>query len=436
MAKRSLTQLEVSDKRVLVRVDFNVPIEQGIEAIAGYDQRLRATLPTIQYLIARGCRTILCSHLGRPRGKVDETLRLGPVGNRLAVLLDHRVRSLPEITGPGVEAAIGAMAPGDVVLLENLRFEAGEEANDPSFARALAGLADCFVMDAFAVAHRAHASTVGVTEFLPSAMGFLVEREVTSMGQALESPEKPLAALMGGAKVSDKILLLENILDKLDHLFIGGGMCVTFLKAQGHSVGASQVEEDRLEFAREMLDAARPARHRGPPAGRGCGSERVRRRPAGGAGGGGRRGAGGRIHNGHRALGRWRVCERPEGVPHRDMERADGGIRDAEIQRGHPHRGRGHRQYAGGDQRGGRRVDGGDGGGTGADGRYDPRFDRRGGVAGVPGGHRVAGHRGAAGRGLKHTRAAAAPTSGEFAGTPAISLERGVSEERRAEEIP
>ena len=257
MAKRSLTQLDVSGKRVLVRVDFNVPIEQGIEAIAGYDQRLRATLPTIQYLIERGCRTILCSHLGRPRGKVDETLRLGPVGDRLAVLLDHPVRSLPEITGPGVEAAIGAMAPGDVVLLENLRFEAGEEANDPSFARALAELADCFVMDAFAVAHRAHASTVGVTEFLPSAMGFLVEREVTSMGRALESPEKPLAALMGGAKVSDKILLLENILDKLDHLFIGGGMCVTFLRAQGHSVGASQVEEDRLEFAREMLDAAR-----------------------------------------------------------------------------------------------------------------------------------------------------------------------------------
>ena len=155
-----------------------------------------------------------------------------------------------------MEAAIAAMAPGDVVLLENLRFDAGEEANDPGFSRALASLADYFVMDAFAVAHRAHASTVGVTEYLPSAMGFLVEREVSSMGSALESPEKPLAALMGGSKVSDKILLLENILDKLDHLFIGGGMCVTFLKAQGHNVGASQVEEDRLEFAREMLDAA------------------------------------------------------------------------------------------------------------------------------------------------------------------------------------
>ena len=400
MAKRSLTQLDVSGKRVLVRVDFNVPIEQGIEAIAGYDQRLRATLPTIQYLIERGCRTILCSHLGRPRGKVDETLRLGPVGDRLAVLLDHRVRSLPEITGPGVEAAIGAMAPGDVVLLENLRFEAGEEANDPSFARALAGLADCFVMDAFAVAHRAHASTVGVTEFLPSAMGFLVEREVTSMGRALESPEKPLAALMGGAKVSDKILLLENILDKLDHLFIGGGMCVTFLRAQGHSVGASQVEEDRLEFAREMLDAARQRGIKVHLPGEVVVASEFAADPPEVLVSGGGRGAGGRLHNGHSALGRWRVCECLEGVSHGDMERADGGVRDAEIQRGHPHRGRGHRQYAGGDQRGGRRVDGGDGGGTGADGRYDPRFDRRGGVAGVPGGHRVAGHRGAAGGGL------------------------------------
>ncbi len=256
MVKRSLSQLDVSGSRVLVRVDFNVPIEQGIQAIAGYDQRLRATLPTIQYLIERGCRTILCSHLGRPGGKVDDSLRLGPVGDRLAVLLDRPVKSLPDISGSAVDAAIAAMAPGEVVLLENLRFDEGEEANEPAFAQSLAALADYFVMDAFAVAHRAHASTVGVTEFLPSAMGFLVEKEVISMGRALESPEKPLAALMGGAKVSDKILLLENMLDKLDHLFIGGGMCVTFLKAQGHSVGASRVEEDRLQFAREMLDAA------------------------------------------------------------------------------------------------------------------------------------------------------------------------------------
>ena len=256
MVKRSLSQLDVAGKRVLVRVDFNVPIEQGIKAIAGYDQRLRATLPTIRHLIDQGCRTILCSHLGRPRGKVDEAFRLAPIGDRLAFLLDHPVKSLPEVTGSNVEAAVGAMSAGDVVLLENLRFEAGEEANDPASAQSLASLADYFVMDAFAVAHRAHASTVGVTEYLPSAMGFLVEKEIISMGRALESPEKPLAALMGGAKVSDKILILENMMDKLDHLFIGGGMCVTFLKAQGHAVGASQVEEDRLPFAREMLDAA------------------------------------------------------------------------------------------------------------------------------------------------------------------------------------
>ena len=256
MAKRSLSQLDINGSRVLVRVDFNVPIEQGIEAIAGYDQRLRATLPTIRHLIDRGCRTILCSHLGRPGGKVDDALRLKPVGDRLAFLLGHPVKSLTEVTGPEVEDAVAAMELGEVVLLENLRFDAGEEANDPDFAKSLAALADYFVMDAFAVAHRAHASTVGVTEYVPSAMGFLVEKEVNSMSRALESPEKPLAALMGGAKVSDKILLLENILDKLDHLFIGGGMCVTFLKAQGHGVGASLVEEDRLAFAREMLEAA------------------------------------------------------------------------------------------------------------------------------------------------------------------------------------
>ena len=259
MVKRSLSQLDVAGKRVLVRVDFNVPIEQGIEAIASYDQRLRATLPTIQHLIAQGSRAILCSHLGRPNGQVAEPLRLAPVGERLAALLGHPVRCLTEVTGPTVEQAVDAMTPGDVVLLENLRFDAGEEKNDPAFAQSLAGLADCFVMDAFAVAHRAHASTVGVTEYLPSAMGLLVEKEVSAMGQALESPEKPLAALMGGAKVSDKILILENLLDKLDHLFIGGGMCVTFLKAQGRETGASPVEEDRLDFAREVMGRAERA---------------------------------------------------------------------------------------------------------------------------------------------------------------------------------
>ena len=256
MTKRGLTGLDVAGKRVLVRVDFNIPIEQGIEAIASYDQRLRATLPTIHYLLERDCRVILCSHLGRPGGKVTEELRLAPVGDRLGFLLDRPVNSLDDCVGPGVATAVADMAPGDVVLLENLRFHPGEEKDDPGFSRDLAAIADCFVMDAFAVAHRAHASTVGLPKLLPSAMGLLVQREVESMGRALESPERPLAALLGGAKVSDKILVLENLLDKLDHIFIGGGMCVTFLKALGANTGASSVETDRLDFAKELMERA------------------------------------------------------------------------------------------------------------------------------------------------------------------------------------
>ena len=256
MAKRTLSDLAVDNKRVLVRVDFNIPIEQGVEVIASYDQRLRATLPTIHYLLERDCRVILCSHLGRPGGQVAEPLRLAPVGDRLAALLGHPVANLPDCVGPEVAARVNAMGAGEIVLLENLRFHPGEEQNDPDFAQALAALADCFVMDAFAVTHRAHASTAGITSLLPSAMGLLVQREVEAMGKALESPASPLAALMGGAKVSDKILVLENLLDKLDCLFIGGGMAVTFLNAQGYATGASPIEADRLDFAREVLERA------------------------------------------------------------------------------------------------------------------------------------------------------------------------------------
>ena len=256
MTKRTLSQLDVAGKTVLVRVDFNVPIEQGVEAIANYDQRLRATLPTIEYLLKHRCKVALCSHLGRPRGKVDESLRLAPVGDRLAVLLDRPVRPLSDCIGTDVAGAVSGMSAGEIVLLENLRFHAGEEKNDAEFAGELAALADCFVMDAFAVAHRAHASTVGLPQLLPSAMGLLTQREVESLGLALAEPERPLAALMGGAKVSDKILVLENLLSRLDHLFIGGGMAVTFLAATGKSVGASAVEEDRLEFARDVLQRA------------------------------------------------------------------------------------------------------------------------------------------------------------------------------------
>jgi len=240
-----------------VRVDFNVPIEQGIEAISDYDQRLRATLPTIQYLINQDCKIILCSHLGRPGGSVKEELRLAPVGDRLANLLGMPVLNLADCVGPEIESAIDAMASKDIILLENLRFHPEEEKNDPIFAEQLASMVDLFIMDAFAVAHRAHASTVGINEFLPSAMGLLVQQEIESMSQALDTPEPPFAALLGGAKVSDKILVLENILNKLDHLFIGGGMSVTFLNSQGYSTGASNIEKDRIDFARDLLDRAR-----------------------------------------------------------------------------------------------------------------------------------------------------------------------------------
>ena len=257
MVKRSLAGLDVAGKRVLVRVDFNVPIEQGIEALPSYDHRLRATLPTIRYLLERGCRVILCSHLGRPGGAVVEKLRLGPVGDRLAELLEQPVQGLTECVGEKVQAAVTGMAPGQVVLLENLRFHPGEESNDPHFAASLAALADCFVMDAFGVAHRAHASTVGLPRHLPSSTGLLVEREVEALGWALEAPERPLAALLGGAKVADKIQILENLLGRLDRLFIGGGMAVTFLRAQGHGTGASGVEENLLEFANQILARAK-----------------------------------------------------------------------------------------------------------------------------------------------------------------------------------
>ena len=257
MSKKTLTDLNLAGRRVLVRVDFNVPIEQGIEAISNYDQRLRATLPTIQYLVENDCKIILCSHLGRPNGTVEEELRLAPVGERLSNLLEMPVQNLRDCVGPDVKLVIDNLAPKGIVLLENLRFHLEEENNDPQFAEQLSTLADFFIMDAFAVAHRAHASTVGVGKFLPSAMGLLVQREVESMSQALDSPKSPFSALLGGAKVSDKILVIENILSKLDSLFIGGGMSVTFLKSQGYPTGASNIEEDRIEFARDLIEQAR-----------------------------------------------------------------------------------------------------------------------------------------------------------------------------------
>ncbi|CAB3389930.1 MULTISPECIES: phosphoglycerate kinase [Kyrpidia] len=253
MDKATIRDVEVQGKRVFVRVDFNVPIEDGRVVDDG---RIRAALPTIEYLIRGGARLILASHLGRPKGRVDERYRLDPVARRLQELLGRPVHKVDAVVGPEVEQAVAGMGPGDVLLLENVRFEPGEEKNDPALARAWAGLADLYVNDAFGAAHRAHASTAGLAQFLPAVAGLLMERELTVLSRALSHPEHPFAAVLGGAKVSDKIGVVARLLEKVDRLLIGGGMANTFLAARGYRMGSSSVEEDRLETARETLRTA------------------------------------------------------------------------------------------------------------------------------------------------------------------------------------
>ncbi|MCS6925642.1 MAG: phosphoglycerate kinase [Candidatus Binatia bacterium] len=250
MNKKTVRDIAVAGKRVLVRVDFNVPLENGRVAD---DTRIRAALPTIQYLVAQGAKTILCSHLGRPKGKPDPQHSLRPVAERLSQLLQQPVPLAPDCVGPQVEALVAALRPGELVLLENLRFHAEEEANEEGFARALATLAEVYVNDAFGAAHRAHASTAGVAAWLPAVAGFLMEKELKFLGQALAAPARPFVAILGGAKVSDKIAVIENLLGKVDTLLIGGGMANTFLKAQGREVGDSLVENDKLEVAQTLL---------------------------------------------------------------------------------------------------------------------------------------------------------------------------------------
>ncbi|MGB9880585.1 MAG: phosphoglycerate kinase, partial [Anaerolineae bacterium] len=254
MNKKTIRDIEVAGKRVLVRVDFNVPLDKTGQITD--DTRIRAALPTIEYLRDKGAKVIVCSHLGRPKGKVAEEFRLTPVAKRLSELLGTTVQKTDDCIGPEVEKAIAAMKPGDVLLLENLRFHAEEEANDPGFAKQLAALADIYVNDAFGAAHRAHASTEGVAHFLPAVAGFLMERELTFLGKALAEPTRPFVAILGGAKVSDKIGVIENLLPKVDWLIVGGGMANTFLKALGYEVGASLVEEDKVELAKDLLQRA------------------------------------------------------------------------------------------------------------------------------------------------------------------------------------
>ncbi|HEX8918956.1 MAG TPA: phosphoglycerate kinase [Chloroflexota bacterium] len=252
--KKTIRDVDVRGKRVLVRVDFNVPINESGEITD--DTRIRASLPTLQYLIDRDAAVILASHLGRPKGKVVESMRLAPVARHLGDLLERPVKMAPDSVGTEVEQVASGLKPGDILLLENLRFHAAEEANDPQFAASLARLADMFVNDAFGSAHRAHASTAGVASYLPAVAGLLMERELEALGGLLAHPGRPFVVIIGGAKISSKIGVLSHLLNSGDTFLIGGGMANTLLKGQGVEVGTSLVEDDKLDVARDFLRQA------------------------------------------------------------------------------------------------------------------------------------------------------------------------------------
>jgi len=255
MPKMTVKDIEVRNKRVLVRVDFNVPLNEKTGEITD-DNRIRAALPTIQYLTEQRAKVILMSHLGRPKGKVVEDLRLGIAARRFSEILGQPVSMAPDCVGSDVENMVDTMKAGDVLMLENLRFHAEEESGDASFARALASLGDVYVNDAFGAAHRAHASVSAIAQYLPAAAGFLMEKEVENLDKILESPARPFAALLGGAKISDKVSMLENIMDKVDYIMVGGGMAATFLKAKSYEVGQSLLETDMLETSKLLMELA------------------------------------------------------------------------------------------------------------------------------------------------------------------------------------
>ncbi len=255
MSKKTVKDVEVSHKRVLVRVDFNVPLSSNGEVLD--DFRIRAALPTINYLVEHNAKVILMSHLGRPKGKVVESLRMNPVAKKLAEISNLNVKKLDDCIGEEVKKEVFAMKDGDVVLLENLRFHKGEKENDPEFAKELASLGELYVDDAFATAHRVAASTVGVTSYLPAVAGLLMEKEIKSLTKVLTAPEHPYVAILGGAKVSDKIGVIQNLMNKVDAFLIGGGMCFTFLKAKGYKIGYSLCEDEKIPFAKELLEEAK-----------------------------------------------------------------------------------------------------------------------------------------------------------------------------------
>ena len=253
--KKTIQDIDVAGKTVLVRVDYNVPFRPGTAEISD-DTRIKASLPTVLHMLDQRCKTVLCSHLGRPNGSLVEEMRVGPVSTRLSELLGQPVAMAPDCVGPEVSNAVHALTPGEILMLENLRFHSEEEQNDPDFARELSSLAEIYVNDAFGTAHRAHASTVGVTRYLPAVAGFLMARELEMLGRITETPERPFAAVLGGAKVSDKLTVLESLAGKADVILIGGGMAATFLKAQGLEVGDSPIEEDRLPSVAKLLREA------------------------------------------------------------------------------------------------------------------------------------------------------------------------------------
>ena len=253
--KKTVKDIDVAGKKVLLRCDFNVPQDKATGAITD-DKRIVAALPTIRYLLEQNAAVIACSHLGKPKGEWKESLSLAPVAQHLSQLLGREVLFAKDIIGPDAQAKAAALQPGQIMLLENLRFDKGEEKNDPAFAKALADLAQIYVSDAFGTVHRAHASTAGVAAYLPAVSGFLIGKELDIMGKALENPQRPFVAVLGGAKVSDKINDINNLLEKADAIIIGGGMSYTFAKAQGHTIGKSLLEEDKLDYAREMIAKA------------------------------------------------------------------------------------------------------------------------------------------------------------------------------------
>lgn len=250
LGKLTIEELNIKGKRVFIRADFNVPLDDNLSITD--DRRIRSTLPTIDYAIDEGAKIIIGSHLGRPKGKVDPRFSLAPVAKRLQRLLGKEVTFAHDCIGPQVESLVSKMKEGDVVLLENLRFHPGEEKNDPEFSKSLAKLADFYVNDAFGAAHRAHASTAGIAKLLPSAAGFLMRKEIEYLKGTIQNPVRPLVAVLGGAKVSGKIGVLENLVDKVDKVIVGGGMAYTFIRAMGYEVGDSLVEDDMLDFAEKI----------------------------------------------------------------------------------------------------------------------------------------------------------------------------------------